>query len=160
MKKALSHIGKVLGGIGLLILAFILTLLIAIPALVWKVYVSITEENRKAREILTGTFRFFLSMAVSIDKFGNCAYGGFFNDLLLITRVYEFGNTHETISEVLGWANHFDDLTPLGIKLHNILNWLDDNHCEKARLHGIKLAEKKLALTSSTHSENLKLKLT
>jgi hypothetical protein len=150
MEKALSHIGKVLGGLALIILAFVLVPIIAIPALIWKVYVSITDENRKAREILTGTFRFFLSMAVSIDKFGNCAYGGFFNDLLLKDQTYKFGNTHETISEVVGWAKYYDDLTPVGLWLHNTLNSLDKNHCEKARLHGIKLAEKKLALTKQT----------
>lgn len=146
MKEALTYVGRVLGGFALIILAMFIVPLLFIPALIWKIYASISYEDRKARDILTGTARFFVAMAVSIDKFGNCAYGGFFNAVLLKEQKYKFGNTHETISEVLGWGMYFGDLTETGKWLYNVLEWLEENHCEGARLHGLAIARKKLDL--------------
>ena len=146
MIEALTHVGRVIIGLGLIILAMFLTPFLLFPALGWKIYVSITNENRNVGEILTGTAQFFIAIATSIDKFGNSAYGGFFNAILLKNKIYKFGNTHETISEVLGWGFYFGDLSKTGLWLYKLLNKIDDNHCEKARLYGLDISRKKLAL--------------
>lgn len=146
MKEASISIGRIFGGLGLIIIGLFLVPSLVIPALCWKVWVSITDERRNAREIMNGTTIFFTAIAISIDKFGNCAYGGFLSDILLKDGVYKFGNTQETISEVLGWGYYYGDLNKYGLWLHNTLNWLEENHCEKARLHGLMFAKQKAEL--------------
>lgn len=142
--EALNNVKNVLIGLLLIILAIFLIILLVIPAFIWKVYVSITKENRKARDIMTGTAKFFEAIAVSIDVFGGVAFSGLFNNLLLVNQIYKFGDPHETISEVLGWAQYYNDLTKTGKVLVAILDWVDKDHCEKTRVHGIILANKKL----------------
>lgn len=147
MKKAiiegLKNVGSVIFNLFLFVLAIIIFVFLLLPAFFWKVYVSITKEERKAREILSGTAQFFKAMAISVDLFGNVAYSGLFNRYLLIDGKYLFGSPYETISEVLGWAQHYNDLTKGGKILVSILDFLDKNHCEKTRLWGIQEAEEK-----------------
>lgn len=131
-------------GLLLIVLAIILVLLLIIPALAWKIYMSVSKEKRKARDIMTGTSTFFKAIAISVDVFGGVAYSGLFNNLLLKKQVYKFGSPYETISEVLGWAQYYGDLTKTGKILVATLDWIDKDHCEKTRVQGVLFAHKKL----------------
>lgn len=146
MKEAIKHIGKLFLSMVLFILACVLLVILLPIAIIWKVYVSIFLEDRKARDILSGTSKFIKAMAISIDVFGNVAYSGLFNNILLRNQIYRFGSPYETISEVLGWAQYYEDLTTTGKVLVSILDKLDPNHCESTRVYSIVLALKKLRL--------------
>ena len=146
MKEALTHIAIIIGTILLIVIAFFVVIVITPFALLWKIWVSIASENRKARDILKGFSAYFLAIASSIDKFGNCAFGGFLNWLFLKEGKYPFGNNYETVSEVMGWAQMYNDLNRKGLFLLALLDMIENNHCEKARIIGLKRAIKKVAL--------------
>ena len=146
MKEALNHIAIIIGTILLIVIAFFVMIVITPFALVWKIWVSIALENRKARDILKGFSAYFLAIASSIDKFGNCAFGGFLSWLFLKENKYPFGNNYETVSEVMGWAQMYNDLNRKGLFLLALLNMIENEHCEKARVIGLNRAIKKVAL--------------
>ncbi|HET8885871.1 MAG TPA: hypothetical protein VFM70_05905 [Salinimicrobium sp.] len=147
--EAVKNLLELIGCLCLIVLAAALFLVITPFALCWKIYVSIFTENRKAREIMSGTAQFFKAIAISIDKFGNVAFGGLFNWLFLKNNVHSFGNTHETISEVLGWAFKIKDLNSKGLCLYFLLNMIEKDHCENARIIGVQKAKIKIALYES-----------
>lgn len=145
MKEAIKHIASVLTGMLLIPVAIIVIARLVIPALIWKIYVSIFHDEREARDILTGTASFFISIASSLDKFGNCAFGGFFNAALTVNSVHPFGENTETVSIALGWAYKHNDLNKTGLMLRSFVNWIDftvSDHCEYSRLISIRKARK------------------
>lgn len=147
--EVLKYVGLILGMILLIVIAVGLIILITPIALIWKIVVSFSPENRKrkGRDIASGTAQFFLAIAISIDKFGNVAFGGFFTNLLQINKVYRFGDTSETVSEVLGWSYKYDDLNKGGLLLRSFVNfadWTETDHCEAARLSAVRKAEEKM----------------
>jgi hypothetical protein len=144
MKEIFYHIFSLVGALILVLMALAIVTALTPLALLWRIWISITNENRKAREILTGVKSYFISLAASVDKFGNCALGGFLNWALLIEAKYPFGNNGETVSEVLGWAEKYDDLNRKGLALLALLNMLDKNHCEKAYKSGVSSAYQKI----------------
>lgn len=147
--ETLKNIGILLGSLFLVVLAVCIITLVTPVAFLWKLYVSLRYDNRKAREIVQGTAEFFVAIASSLDKFGNCAFGGFLNAILLRKKRYKFGRNHETISEVLGWAERYNDLTPLGELLKDLVNFLDfttKDHCKKAMLYGVEHSREKVEL--------------
>lgn len=145
-KELFKNIFNVLGSLLLIVLAVLIVVAITPFAFIWKLYVSITEDRRKAREIASGTAVFFIAIASSVDKFGNCAFGGFLNAFLLKKQRYKFGNNYETVSEVLGWAERYNDLTRTGAALVTILDWIDPNHVKKSMLWGVERAQEKTNL--------------
>jgi hypothetical protein len=156
MKEAILHILKLIGAIFLIVLAAVLLVVLVPIALMHQAYISITRENRKARDIMTGMKQFFTSLAASIDQFGNTAFAALFNDLLLKKHhlvdhgasVYLFGNKDETISEVLGWNQQFFhyNISPTGRTLIWLLDLLDSDHCFNAYLIGKNAAKEKVKL--------------
>ena len=146
VEELLENIAQLLLYLFLIVLAAGLVVLLIVPALFWKIYVSLSNENRKARDIMQGTAMFFKAIAISIDVFGGVAFSGMFNNLLLVNQIYRFGSPYETISEVLGWAQYYNDLTYTGKLLVKVLDWLDENHCEKTRVLGLTLAKHKISL--------------
>jgi hypothetical protein len=152
--EVLKHIFNLIGAILLVVLAVIIVATLSVLALIWKAYVSIFHEKRKARDILTGTKVYFISLAASVDKFGNCALGGFLNAALLKEAKYPFGNNGETVSEVLGWSEKFDDLNRAGKALLAFLNLLDKNHCLRAFKSGVSRAYSKIKYYSILKTEN------
>jgi hypothetical protein len=146
MKEALQYIGKMLGSLALILVAGSLLLILTPFAFLWLVYNSIHQDKRKARGILKGMAAYFIALASSLDKLGNCAFGGFFNWLLLEDGCHPFGQGHETVSEVLGWGEYHGDLTRTGKMLLAVLNVIQKDHCflamhiglEKARLKALK----------------------
>jgi hypothetical protein len=141
IKELLQNISKLLGSIGLLLLAMVLFFPVGILAIGWKVWASFTKDNRKARQILTGTGKFFFSLAISIDQLGNVMFGGMFNDLLLTNRKeYPFGKPGQTISLVLGWNDYLGNLNRLGRYVRQTVDFFDfsrKGHCEYAMLSSI-----------------------
>lgn len=148
VKEGFKNVGMVVGSILLILLAASLIILIIPIALIWKIGVSIFKENRKARDILKGTAEFFLAIAISIDKFGNVAFGDFFSQVLLVNGKYCFGDTSETVSEVLGWSHRYKDLNRWGKALRALVNavdWTEEDHCEAARVSAIRNAIEKVS---------------
>lgn len=137
---------KILGGLLLIVLAFVLVLILTPFAFLWKLWASFTKEDRKGREIASGTVIYFIAIASSVDKFGNCAFAGFLNATLLRKGHYKFGNNYETISEVLGWAERYNDLTRTGEALVSVLDWIDPDHARKSMLWGYERAKFKTEL--------------
>lgn len=144
----MKNLALLFGSGFLIILAMLVVTLITPFAFIWKVVVSIRHDNRKARDILKGTATYFVSVASSIDKFGNCAFGGLLNAILLRDKKYQFGHNSETVSEVLGWAYKLNDLNKTGYMVRAVVNWIDftvKDHCEAARIDGLQRAKLKLS---------------
>lgn len=136
---------KMIGGILLIVLALVLMVALIVPAFIWKVVVSITQEDRKARDIVEGSKDFFVGIAASFDQTGCVAYGGFFNWLFLKPgATYLFGNYYETISFVLGWNEREGQLSKTGELMVKILDWLDKDHCKKTLENVIKRSQERL----------------
>lgn len=162
MKEALSHIVRLLASVLLLLLAVTLTVVIIPIAFIHQIYISITREDRKARDILIGMKQFFTSLAASVDQFGNTAFAALWNDLFLKTfvldshgsTVYLFGNKDETISEVLGINERYFTyrLTRTGKALIWLLDLLDPDHCFNAYISGKKAAKEKVMMYESLQS--------
>ena len=73
-----------------------------------------------------------MNVAVSIDKFGNVACAEFFNATLIVKSRNLFGNHRQTISHVLGVNKRSGNLTSIGTKLIDLLDFIDDNHSVKS----------------------------
>lgn len=71
----------------------------------------------------------FLSMAKSVDKFGNVVCAPLFNDTLILkSSEHKFGLADETISEVIGYNLLSETLSKTGMILNDILNFIDKDH--------------------------------
>jgi len=133
-----NNIGNLIGAFLLIILAAFVFLVCVIPSMLWKIIFSFKKEDRKARDIISGTAKFFVGIAIGIDQIGNVAFGGFFNWFFLTnSKEYPFGNTHETISEVLGWNDALGNLNRKGHLLVSFLNVIESAHCQNAMQSGI-----------------------
>lgn len=76
---------------------------------------------------------YFLDTAINIDRFGNREFRFSLNKYLIKKNSpFRFGNIEETISSVLGKNQRFGYLTKFGKIICLILDFLDENHCEKS----------------------------
>jgi len=71
---------------------------------------------------------YWRGIAESIDQMGNHICGPIFNQWLLLSEGYPFGNIDETVSSVLGKNKVIGTLSPAGKWLDKILDWLDKDH--------------------------------
>lgn len=71
-------------------------------------------------------------VAILIDQAGNVIFGSLFNDIFITKDGYKFGDRRETVSRVLGINKRHKTLSKAGQLLADILNWIDENHVEKA----------------------------
>ena len=76
--------------------------------------------------------KLILSLALNINLMGNVICGDLFNTYLRKTGGYSFGRYNQTISAVLGHNKALGTLTDLGRMLANLLNFIDEEHVEKA----------------------------
>lgn len=76
--------------------------------------------------------KYYMSLVISIDQYGNCVCQYLFNHTLIKKSGYKFGNIDETISSVLGKNKRDETLTIIGKMLSNVLNFLDKNHVENS----------------------------
>lgn len=70
--------------------------------------------------------------AIAWDRLGGAVCKHLFNDWLVKSNGYRFGNGEDTISYVLGINKRDNTLTILGKGVANLINLLDPNHVEKA----------------------------
>ena len=75
---------------------------------------------------------YFRSTALSIDIWANKEFRTLWNAQLRTEEGYEFGVIGETISSALGKNQRDKMLTKCGKILVAILDFLDENHCEKS----------------------------
>ncbi len=71
-------------------------------------------------------------IAILIDQAGNVIFGSLFNDIFIKKDGYKFGDRRETVSKVLGVNKRISRLSKAGKWLADVLNWIDENHVEKA----------------------------
>ena len=103
------------------LLLFLIAWLLIPPLTVWNLIVV----NKKHGN----TKGYFRSTALSIDIWGNREFRTLWNTKLRIDGGYEFGREGETISSALGKNKLMGTLTKEGVKLANILDKMDKNHC-------------------------------
>ena len=107
----------------LLLIAFIL-LIILLPLVI--IYMLL-------KYLLTGKKRMITVWACktarSIDVFANVEASELFNDTLIKSGGYKFGNRQETISSVLGKNQRDNKLTRIGDGLRIILDCIEPAHC-------------------------------
>ena len=106
------------------LLLFIIAWLLIPPLTVWNLIIV----NRK----YCSTKGYFRSTALSIDIWGNREFRTLWNSRLIIEGGYQFGREGETISSALGKNKLMGTLTKEGVKLANILDKIDTNHCIKS----------------------------
>lgn len=75
---------------------------------------------------------YFYQTSIDIDRFGNRNLRSLLNATLIIGSENGFGDPRETISSVLGKNQQTNTLTTSGQWLLRLLDWLDENHCEKS----------------------------
>jgi hypothetical protein len=121
---------KILGKLGLLVLAVILFVLLAPPGLLYVFWMSLIRLSFRKAVGYLGNIAY--SVAEGIDVLGNIVCRDLFNDTLIKPDGYQFGLGGETISSVLGKNKADATLTDLGRALANLLNWLDKNHVEES----------------------------
>lgn len=101
-------------------LLFILAWILWLPLTIWNFWLV---ENKKG---------YFLSSAITLDKFANREFRTLWNKFLRTEDGYGFGNIDETISSALGKNERDLTLTKTGKRLVYLLNKLDKNHCQKS----------------------------
>ena len=106
------------------LLLFLFAWLLIPPLTVWNFIIV----NRK----YGNTKGYFRSTALSIDIWANFEFRTLWNDKLKIDGGYEFGRIGETISSALGKNQRDKMLSKKGKLLVKILDFLDENHCQKS----------------------------
>ena len=77
-------------------------------------------------------FEMFGKLAIILDFAGNVLLARIFNDWAIEKGGYEFGKTGETISSALGKNQKRGKLTVMGKNLCKVLDYIEENHCEKS----------------------------
>lgn len=106
-------------------LLFIIAFVLLLPLTVVNFLVVFFDKETRVRG-------YFLSTAINIDKFANREFRAMLNKFLRTKNGYEFGNFNETISSALGKNKRDGTLSGCGKLLACLLDFLDENHCEKA----------------------------
>jgi hypothetical protein len=106
-----------LKNIGLFVIAWLL-----IPPLSIINYMVVRRESQDHGE------GYFLSSALSLDRWACVEFRASLNKYLITKKGYRFGKIGETISSVLGKNLLTGTLSPMGLKLVWILDKLDKNH--------------------------------
>jgi len=118
---------KLIGSLGLILLAIIIFLLLLVPGILWQIFSYL-----KKKETSTYLNDVLFSIAQCIDQLGNVVFQELFNDILITPNGYKFGSSFHTISFVIGMNKQLNTLTKTGIILYNILDKIQPNHCEIA----------------------------
>ena len=103
---------------------FLIAWILIPPLTVWNLIVV----NRKHGN----TKGYFRSTALSIDIWANFEFRTLWNTQLRIDGGYEFGRQGETISSALGKNERDKTLSKKGKLLVKILDFFDENHCQKS----------------------------
>ena len=98
-------------------------LLLLVPGILWQLFKLVTNkiDYKYTSDVL-------FSIAQCIDQLGNVTFQELFNDVLIKSNGYKFGDHQETISSVLGKNLEQGSLSKPGIILNNLLNNIQANH--------------------------------
>lgn len=113
-------------GFILLIVSLILGSILLPLGFIWAVIEAFYKKGFK--EGWQRANKYFRDCALSIDQTANVLCSELFNDTLIKSSGYKFGNPDETISGVLGKNKVKETLTKTGRCLDWILNKLDEDH--------------------------------
>ena len=106
------------------LLLFVFAWLLIPPLTIWNLIV-VYRKNGSVKGYFRGT-------ALSLDIWANKEFRTLWNTQLRTEKGYEFGVIGETISSALGKNQRDGTLTKKGKTLVAILDFLDENHCEKS----------------------------
>ena len=116
----------------LLLTAFVLSVLFAPFGLVFAVAGAVaTGSPRKAVGYLSALV---LALAIGLDIFSNTLCRDLLNDTMRLPGGYAFGKQGETISRALGKNKETGTLSKAGIRLANLLDWIQKDHVEMAAM--------------------------
>ena len=73
-----------------------------------------------------------MQIGTVLDQCGNVVGQHIFNNVLIVTNGYKFGNVDETISSVIGKNQQTETLTIIGKILNWILNKIEKDHSIKS----------------------------
>lgn len=76
--------------------------------------------------------KWFMTMAISVDQFGNIACGKVLQMFLTKKNGHPFNDEDDTVSYVLGRNEYKNRLTKFGKFIVNVLDFVDKNHCTNA----------------------------
>ena len=107
----------------LLLIAIVLLYLLLPVVIVYMLFKYLSGGN--GRVVKTWSCK----TARSIDVFANVEAQELFNDILIKTGGYKFGNKLETISSVLGKNQRDGTLTKVGTGLRILLDKIEKDHC-------------------------------
>ena len=89
----------------------------------------------RLRITINSGYDYFKVCAIAIDQAGNVFCSDLFNMLLLTNKAkVKFGNPDQTISAVLGYAQYFNALAPIGKGVVILLDTIDPHHCYNAMI--------------------------
>ena len=106
------------------LLLFLFAWILIPPLTVWNLIV-VYQKNGSVKGYFRGT-------ALSLDIWANREFRTLWNVKLRIENGYEFGREGETISSALGKNQRDNTLSKTGKLLVKILDFLDENHCQKS----------------------------
>lgn len=118
-----------LNGLGLLILSIVLFFSLP-PFVIYLGAKFIFQGKLKFKNLGPYLGRILKTLAILVDILGNVLYGSVFNYVLIQENSrFKFESWRNTISEVLGINEWDETLTPAGLFLVKVLDFLDDKHC-------------------------------
>ena len=110
----------------LLIALLLAAIMIPIGFLITPIFVFVQSG---ADEAFNKIGSYFKGIAIVIDQTGNIVLEYAFNTWLIKVSGYQFGNSQETISSVLGKNLVAGTLSMTGLWLANLLDSIQSNHC-------------------------------
>ena len=118
-------------GVILYIVSLIISPLILIAGILYGIYSGFVDQH--IGNGFKNADKKFLTMAKSIDKYGNSICSELFNAVLLTKdSIHLFGNIDETISMVIGYNLMNNTLSKTGLFVNKVLNFFQKDHALKA----------------------------
>lgn len=118
----------------LFIIAILLGVVLLPVGLLYSVLYRLLFKTRSTSSVSD----YFYTCALAVDQLGNVFCSDLFNSTLIyITASVPFGDADQTISAVLGYAQHENALTSTGELVANLLDFIDPDHCKKAMIADI-----------------------
>ena len=107
----------------LIFIALIIFMIILPIGVLWQI-----KSYFKKKESYTFISDILFAIAQCIDQLGNVCFQELFNDILITSIGYKFGNHKETISSVIGKNFESNTLSKTGNILNKLLNMIQPNH--------------------------------
>ena len=118
----------------LFIVSIVLSLFVATLAIIYT-HISLLLIGIKKKSLkwtIDQLSIYYLKCAISTDQTGATVSMYLMNDFFIFPEGHRFGNPDETASYVFGRNKLDNTLYPFGLKIANVLNWIDKRHVEKA----------------------------